>query len=783
MVVSIDGVDYVANWWTMGTSPSANNGITGTGQPWTITGPGTTGSKTSKGFGGMAIPVPTAPENLSTASITSTAIVLNWQSSTVLGGLVSHYDIFQNGVTIGTVVGNITSFSVVGLTAATAYQFTVEAIDDTGHSLQSAPLSVTTIAAVVSNATVPAWNVSSVYTAGQTVLENGVVFQANWWTTGADPSKSNGVTGTGQPWTIVSISAADSGGSTGTIITPVVAAPGVPLNLAVTATSATSIVLAWASPAVSGTSASSYVVFENGVQFGTVAGTTTTYTASGLTGATAYKFTVEALDSAGASAPSAALMVTTLAAPVAPAAPVALVVPVVPNTVAAWAAASVYTTGQTVSENGFVYQANWWTQGNDPSLNSGASTTWTVIGKVNATPTSPDAPLNVVGAAVSGSEIDLYWNASTVQGSGTVTGYEILANGREIGTAAGTSFDATSLVASTSYKFTVQAIDATGISPASAGVVVMTLAPGAVASTADFAPYVDMSLYGRPTLVSIAEASGVKDLTLAFVQSSGPGTIGWAGVGTITDDTQSNGTSVQSEIKALQAIGGNVIISFGGSAGTDPAVAAASAGQDAAALQAEYQSVITRYGVTSLDFDIEGGAEANQASLDLRSQALVGLEKANPGLQISFTLPVLPTGLDNNGINIVNTAVQNGLHINVINLMAMDYGSSVDNGGAMGTDAIYAIQATEKQLLTAHLDAKIGITPMIGVNDVSSETFSLADAQHLASYVATDPDVARVAIWSIGRDNGSAAGNHYAVATGSGETQVNYAYSSILQHA
>ena len=34
---------------------------------------------------------------------------------------------------------------------------------------------------------------------------------------------------------------------------------------------------------------------------------------------------------------------------------------------AAWSASTVYTGGQTASENGTNYLANWWTQGNDPA--------------------------------------------------------------------------------------------------------------------------------------------------------------------------------------------------------------------------------------------------------------------------------------------------------------------------------------------------------------------------------------------------------------------------------
>ena len=40
---------------------------------------------------------------------------------------------------------------------------------------------------------------------------------------------------------------------------------------------------------------------------------------------------------------------------------------------AAWSASQVYTGGNTASENGVNYLANWWTQGNDPASNSGGA--------------------------------------------------------------------------------------------------------------------------------------------------------------------------------------------------------------------------------------------------------------------------------------------------------------------------------------------------------------------------------------------------------------------------
>ncbi len=78
-------------------------------------------------------------------------------------------------------------------------------------------------------------------------------------------------------------------------------------------------------------------------------------------------------------------------------------------------------------------------------------------------------------------------------------------------------------------------------------------------------------------------------------------------------------------------------------------------------------------------------------------EALVGLQADNPDLEVSFTLPVLPTGLDANGLNLLRSAQHDGVRIDVVNIMAMDYGAVVDNNGQMGLNAIQAAVATEGQ--------------------------------------------------------------------------------------
>jgi chitodextrinase len=609
------------------------------------------------------------------------------------------------------------------------------------------------------------WSASSIYTAGMTATESGVTYKANWWTQGTDPAHNNGVVGTGEPWTIVGA------------LDPSHDVPTVPAGLAAAGTSSTATTLTWNASSVPDNGVvTGYAIFENDHQIATTTGTT--YTAANLAADTIYTFAVAALDAAGSSAETSPISVHTAAPAPQP--------PVVPpdSGVAPWSAGSIYTAGMTVTENGVTYKANWWTQGTDPAHNNGVVGTgepWTIVSAVDPSHEVPTVPTGLAVAGTSSSATTLSWHASSVPGNGIVTGYAIFENDHQIATTAGITYTAANLAADTTYTFAVAALDAAGSSAETSPIWVHTAAaspsgPGSPGSYAhEFSPYIDMAMPADANLAAISAASGIHNFTLAFVLSSGSG-IGWQGAGTISDDTLANGTTILSQVQAIQAAGGDITISFGGAAGQEAALTATSA----ASLQAEYQSVIDRYHVHSLDFDIEGAAAQDQHSITLRDQALVGLKAANPELTISYTLPVLPSGLTADGLNVLASAKHDGLKIDVVNIMAMDYGSSVDNGGQMGLDTINAAIATEKQISNLGLSSKIGVTPMIGVNDVSSEVFTPADAQALVNYAQTDSNVLRLSMWSVARDNGNSAGAHYASPDSSGIAQQPYDFSAIF---
>lgn len=455
---------------------------------------------------------------------------------------------------------------------------------------------------------------------------------------------------------------------------------------------------------------------------------------------------------------------------------------------ATWNATSVYTGGMTASLNGVNYQANFWTQGQNPASNNGgpgSGAPWTIIGTCSACTTVPSVPTGLQASGTTSNSTNLSWTASTVAVNCLLTGYTIFRNGVAVATSSSPNVSITGLSPVTTYSFRVAATDAAGSSAQSAAINVTTLngPPPPPPSAKVFAPYVDMGLTVDWQLLTIHQQSGIKVFTLGFVVGNGGCTPTWGGVGaTVANDTLPNGTTILSLVQGIRAAGGDVIISFGGASGTELALGCSTV----ASLQAAYQSVLNKYRVNAstpvrLDFDIEGGATTDQASITRRNQALVGLKAANPGLVISYTLPVLPTGLVASGVNILNSVKAAGLSLDVVNVMAMDYGSANDNGGQMGLSAQQAASNTHNQVVAAGLTATIGVTPMIGINDVNTEIFQLADAQMLLNFANANSYITRLSMWSVARDNGSCPNQGFASPVCSGISQNNWAFANIFK--
>jgi len=278
-----------------------------------------------------------------------------------------------------------------------------------------------------------------------------------------------------------------------------------------------------------------------------------------------------------------------------------------------------------------------------------------------------------------------------------------------------------------------------------------------------FSPYVDATLWidgGLYDFVGAAQQTGVRYFNLAFVVADASNEPAWGGYSdyAVTNEFR------KTEIESLRALGGDVIVSFGGANGT-PLAAAITDPDD---LKAAYQSVIDTYDLTVIDFDIEGIWAADPASIGRRSSVMADLQTdaavGGDDLGIWLTLPVLPTGLTADGLNVVNAAIGAGVDLAGVNIMAMDYGDSAapNPDGQMGDYAIQAATSLFHQLKVAYVGAGIaktdeelwhmvGVTPMIGINDVQTEVFDQTEAAELLVF-AQQQDIGMLSFWSLPRD-------------------------------
>lgn len=131
--VSLNGKVYEAKWWTLNENPE-QSGTWGVWKYISDCGGSNTGDTTA----------PTAPANLTSTAKTATSVTLSWSASSD-NVAVTGYNVYNGSALSTTVTG--TTATVTGLTASTAYTFSVKAKDAAGNlSAASNVLSVTTSA-------------------------------------------------------------------------------------------------------------------------------------------------------------------------------------------------------------------------------------------------------------------------------------------------------------------------------------------------------------------------------------------------------------------------------------------------------------------------------------------------------------------------------------------------------------------------------------------------------------------------------------------------------------
>jgi chitinase len=237
-------------------------------------------------------------------------------------------------------------------------------------------------------------------------------------------------------------------------------------------------------------------------------------------------------------------------------------------------------------------------------------------------------------------------------------------------------------------------------------------------------PYVDVTL--TPTYEFQNPVSNpARDIALAFVvaDNSAPCTPSWGGAYSM--DQAKQAIELDRRITQLRAAGGDIMISFGGQANKELALACT----DQTKLTTAYRSVVEKYGAKVVDFDIENADVADKASIERRARAIATIQKertaAKHDLAVWVTLPVTTGGLTADGVALVKSTLAAGVTLTGVNVMTMDFGSTGHPTSDMLGATKSALEASAKQIAEIYagqgvtLDdsqrwSHLGATPMMG---------------------------------------------------------------------
>lgn len=297
-----------------------------------------------------------------------------------------------------------------------------------------------------------------------------------------------------------------------------------------------------------------------------------------------------------------------------------------------------------------------------------------------------------------------------------------------------------------------------------------------------FAPYVDItdwitdkdySVNGVLSLGKISEESGAKYFNIGFVNytegtnetivKNGIEMLDWS-FGGYPGLSEHNNDGWQYEgikkvIKSVREKGGDVALSFGG--GYEMNFFQKT--QDVYIIKNTYLDVINGFGLTRIDLDIEGGAL--KASINkANAKALAQVQKLT-GVTITLTLPVVPTGLTASARSVLNTYLENGIDIKVVNIMTMCYGEDfLFSGESYGESTVRAAVNTQKQikncyqsvlgvtLTDAQAYEKTATTLSIGKESSKYPIFTSEWAQIMFDY-AVEKEFGMISYWSMNRDS------------------------------
>lgn len=483
------------------------------------------------------IVAPTPPTGLTGAATGAALVNLAWTPSTDDVG-VAGYRVFRNGMDVTPSYPDLTgtTFTDYGVLPSTAYTYVVEAFDHQGHvSAASSAITVTTPAksdttpptaptnfSVTSadHAATVSWNPSTDNVAVAGYIINGLRISAtstSYTATQLPPSSpmsfelaafdaDGNISAYAQGDDIYGSSALMAYTATAGTTSPTEPQT---LTAALTTTSSPSVNLTW-NPSTDATGVSEYLVYRNTIPLFSTTGSS--FSDGSIVANGYYQYQVQALDAAGNRSPLSNVASLSGPAPSSSTPTAILSQPASGATLSGTLTVAAYGTdsaavvqveyyldgvlwGSSVSStHNFVLNTAYLSNGPhtldaraiDTSLNQASSSNVSVTisnsGGTDTTP--PSTPSALTASAVSTSEINLAWDASTDNVG--VAGYYVFRDGSQVASATSTSYLDSGLTPGTTHSYSVEAFDVAGNVSAASGSASATT-PG-VDATAPTAP-------------------------------------------------------------------------------------------------------------------------------------------------------------------------------------------------------------------------------------------------------------------------------------------------------
>jgi chitinase len=309
-----------------------------------------------------------------------------------------------------------------------------------------------------------------------------------------------------------------------------------------------------------------------------------------------------------------------------------------------------------------------------------------------------------------------------------------------------------------------------------------------------FAPYVDATLTPSYSFQD-RSLDPARQVVLGFVVSA-PGAVCAPSWGAAYGFSQADqALALGPRLAELGQEGVGAVVSFGGRANTDLAEGCT----NVPSLERAYQSVVSHYRLRTIDLDVEGAALSDAAAAQRRAAAVAGLQAAaarqHRPVRVWLTLPVEPDGLQSDAISVIDAMLRARVSLAGINIMTMDFRSPPATGQTMLDLVQQAASAVHTQLQvqlarygvslgSPQVWQRMGITVMIGQNDIPGEIFTTDDAQGLVRFVNSN-GIGRVSMWSLNRDSecGQAFGESGILSDAcSGTPEQSLAFSQLFTH-